>query len=65
MEITTSTRMMTTEQACAYVGMGRTNLREWGNKIGAARKFGKSLRFDKKIIDEYLDNLKEAPTEQL
>ena len=50
-------RLLTTEQACRYVGMGKTSLREWGKTIGASVKFGRSLRFDRKVIDDYLDSL--------
>lgn len=52
-------RMMTTEQACKYTGMGKTKLRVWGKEIGAARKFGKALRFDKEVIDDYYRKMRE------
>ena len=47
--------MMIELEAAAYVGMGRTYFREWAKGIGARRKFGRSVRYDKKIIDSALD----------
>ena len=50
-------RLLTAEQAQNYVGMGRTCCRQWCDEIGATRKFGGSVRFDKKVIDKVLDEL--------
>ena len=53
----TDTRLLTPDQAQAYTGMGRTMCRKWCDEIGATRKFGSSVRFDKNVIDKALDNL--------
>ena len=34
---------------------GRTRAREYMDKIGATRRFGKRVLFDKKVIDAALD----------
>ena len=51
------TRLLTPDQAQMYTGMGRTMCRKWCEEIGAVRKFGGSVRFDKVVIDKALDQL--------
>ena len=48
-------RMFTIEEAAAYSGRGRTAFRAWADQIGATRRFGKSVRYDKRVIDAALD----------
>ena len=50
-------RMLTSEQAQVYTGMGRTICRKWCDEIGATRKFGAMVRFDKTVIDKAMDQL--------
>ena len=50
-----NTRMLAADQAEQYVGMGRTSFRAWADKIGATRKFGRRVMFDKVVIDRALD----------
>ena len=50
-----NTRMLSADQAGQYVGMGKTTLREWADQIGATRKFGRRVMFDKVVIDRALD----------
>ena len=50
-------RMLTSEQAQVYTGMGRTICRKWCDEIGATRKFGAMVRFDKIVIDKAMDKL--------
>lgn len=56
------TRMLTADQGERYSGMGKNNFRKWADSIGATRKFGKSIRFDKTVIDKALDAMAEEPT---
>lgn len=49
------TRMLAADQAEQYTGMGRTTFRAWADKIGATRKFGRRVMFDKVVIDRALD----------
>ena len=53
----TGKRMLTSDEACAYIGRGKNTARKWLDEIGATRKFGKSVRFDRVVIDNYLDSL--------
>ena len=53
-------RMLTTAQCCAYTGRGITSMKEWCREIGAVRKFGTMIRFDRKVIDAALDALEQA-----
>lgn len=50
-----NTRMLDAVQGATYCGMGRTTFRKWAEQIGAVRKFGQLVRFDKKVIDAALD----------
>lgn len=50
-------RLLTPDQAQEYTGMGRTAFRKWADSIGATRKFGSSVRFDKTVIDRALDQM--------
>ena len=50
-------RMLNVLQACAYTGRGQTQFKKWAQQIGATRKFGRSVRYDKKVIDKALDDL--------
>lgn len=48
-------RMLDQKQAEAYTGMGRTSLTSWATKIGAKRKFGRLVRYDREVIDAAFD----------
>lgn len=50
-------RMLTIEQASSYTGLGRSTCRKWCEEIGAVRKFGNMVRFDKVVIDNALDQM--------
>lgn len=47
-------RLINLEEASAYIGMGRTRTRELMDFIGATKKFGSRVLFDKEIIDKYI-----------
>ena len=50
-----NTRLLSADQAGQYVGMGRNTFRKWADQIGATRKFGSRVMFDKVVIDRALD----------
>lgn len=50
-------RLLNIKEVCAYIGMGQTRAREYMDKIGATRKFGGRVLYDKIVIDRYLDGL--------
>lgn len=51
------TRLLNLDQLCLYIGMGKNNARKFAADAEAVRKFGKSVRYDRKMIDHYLDEL--------
>lgn len=50
-------RMFTIDQACAYTGMGKSYCRNWCEEIGAVRRFGKMVRYDRIVIDRVFDQM--------
>ena len=56
----TTGRLMDTEELRAYTGLGRNNAMKFGEEIGAKVKVGKRVLWDRKKIDQYLDELTEA-----
>ena len=59
-----TTRMLTSEQMTAYVGLGRTRGREFCDRIGATVRFtDRIVRFDRIIIDSALDKMSRAAVE--
>ena len=59
-----SARLLTIEQACQYIGMGRTRTRQICDRINATRKLSeRSVRYDKYIIDKFLDTQASEPPE--
>ena len=61
---TTGNRMMIERDAAEYVGMGRTSFRAWAKEIGAKRNFGKSVRYDRKVIDSALDAMTDTEPDE-
>lgn len=52
-------RMLSIKEVCAYTGRGETNARKYMDEIGATRKFGRRVLFDKTVIDAALDKMGE------
>lgn len=50
-------RMLSQKQAEEYTGMGRNTLAEFAGKVGARRKIGKKVLYDKRVIDAALDGM--------
>lgn len=48
-------RMLSWSEASGYVGLGRTRTREFCEQIGAVRKIGRRILFDRYAIDRALD----------
>lgn len=54
-------RLLNVKEAAAYLGMGRQRARKWCEEIGAMRRIGqKSIRYDRVIIDQALDSVKDG-----
>lgn len=56
-------RMLTTKEAESYTGLGKTLCRSWCESIGAVRKIGTRVLFDKFVIDGALDQLSEGTSQ--
>lgn len=48
-------RMLTIYEASQYIGLGTRTARKYLEEIGAVRKFGSRVLFDKNVIDQALD----------
>ena len=53
-------RMFTAQEGADYCSMGVHSFRNWGKAIGAERRFGRSVRYDRQVIDNILDNMRES-----
>ena len=52
-------RMLTQKQAEVYTGLGRNSLTDFARRIGARRKVGRTVLYDRHVIDAGLDALPE------
>ena len=50
-------RMMNLDELCCYTGLGRNTAMKFGKEAKANKRYGKRVLYDRKIIDEALDNL--------
>ena len=48
-------RLFTGEQGSKYVCKGLTSFKKWAEEIGAVSRFGRSVRYDRLVIDQALD----------
>ena len=48
-------RLFSAEEGQSYCGLGRIKFREFADRIGATKKFGTRVLFDRAIIDRALD----------
>lgn len=53
-------RMLGIGEVCSYIGQGQTRARQYMDEIGATRKFGGRVLFDKVVIDKALDSMLES-----
>ncbi len=49
-------RMLSVQELCMYVGLGRNNAVEFGKSIHAERRIGKRCLYDRAAIDRHFDN---------
>ena len=52
-------RLLNMREVCIYTGRGQVTARKYMDEIGATRKFGRRVLFDKTVIDEALDKMGE------
>lgn len=50
-------RLLNIKEVCIYTGRGQVSARKYMDEIGATRKFGRRVLFDKKVIDRALDSI--------
>ena len=55
-------RLMDVKEAQVYTGMGRNSCRVFCEQIGAVRKIGGRVLFDRVVIDKALDQMGEQVT---
>lgn len=48
-------RLLNIKEVSAYIGLGTVRAREYMDEIGAVKKFGRRVLFDKTIIDKAID----------
>ena len=63
-ELNADTRLFDVTQGCSYTQLGRSTFVKWCESIGAVRRFGSLVRYDKKVIDAALDSAEFHPTVQ-
>lgn len=49
-------RLLSIAEASVYLGIGRNSALKYLDDIGAKRKIGRRVLYDKNTIDEYLSN---------
>ncbi len=49
-------RMLSEKEAQVYMGLKRGKCREFGEKIKAVKHIGRRVLYDRKVIDDFLDN---------
>lgn len=49
-------RLLSIGEVCTYIGVGQAQARRYMDEIGAVKKFGRRVLFDKKIIDSALNS---------
>lgn len=53
-------RLLNIKEVCTYIGIGQTQARKVMQEIGAVRRFGRRILYDKIVIDTYLDDMGES-----
>lgn len=49
-------RLLNIKEVCTYIGVGQTQARRYMDEIGAVRRFGRRVLFDKVVIDSAISN---------
>ncbi len=48
-------RLLSVEEACGYIGLGKSAAKVYLDRIGAKRKIGRRVLYDKTVIDAALN----------
>ena len=57
--------LLTEEEGRFYTNMGRTNFRKWADEIGATRRRGRRVLFNREVIDDFLRRETEGGGDQV
>ena len=49
-------RLLNIKEVCTYTGIGQTQARKYMEEIGAVKRFGRRVLFDKNVIDQAISN---------
>lgn len=49
-------RLLNIQEVSTYIGIGQTQARRYMEEIGAVRRFGRRVLFDKVVIDSAISN---------
>lgn len=52
-------RLMSEKETCEYVGLGRNKCRSWAAEIGAVRRIGSRVLYDRVVIDRAINEMDE------
>lgn len=55
-------RLLDVNQLCGYLNMGKNRAVRFAEECGAKRKFGKSARYDRTVIDAALNRMIQTDT---
>lgn len=50
-------RMFSVDEGTRYTGLGKSTFRRWAEEIGAVKRIGSRVLYDRTIIDKAIDNL--------
>lgn len=50
-------RLLNIKEVCSYIGVGQTQARRYMEEIGATKRFGRRVLFDKQTIDKAISNM--------
>ena len=55
-------RLLDVRELCTYCGIGTCTAREWGKEIGAERRIGRRVLYDRMAIDAEIDRMGSGET---
>lgn len=50
-------RLVSAQEGADYVSMGTASFRQWAKEIGAEKRLGRLVRYDRRIIDDAVSSM--------
>ena len=50
-------RLVSAQEGADYVSMGLNSFRQWAKEIGAEKRLGRLVRYDRQIIDDAVSSM--------